>query len=122
MLHYILFECYSTQFFDVALLSFAMLRYLYSDIALHSSHFFCDVALKVFSAFGTGERRGTGCIRERGQGRGGRNSIPFYSDPILRGQTGLGRGAVSKRISWAGRLGATINKPKVHGKLKRNPV
>jgi hypothetical protein len=47
-----------------------------------------------------------------GQGRGGRNSIPFYSNQIYirvaGGRSGLERGAVSGRILRVGRPSARI--------------
>jgi hypothetical protein len=67
---------------------FAMLQYLYSDVALHSLHIFCDIALfEVFRALGTGARWRTGI---------GARWTQFSFDPILfafAGQAGLGMGA-----------------------------
>ena len=82
--------------------------------------------LVCFCALGTGgvvgEQNALGnryrsAVRNRGQGRGGRNSILFYSDLIsihvgkgsgVRSRRVLGRGATSERISRAGCLSARI--------------
>ena len=49
-----------------------MLRYLYSDVALHSLHNFAMLHLKCFVLLGRGRGGGIGRGRGQGQGRGGR--------------------------------------------------
>jgi len=75
---------------------------------------FATLHLSVLCSLGQGRGGGTGCVGEHGQGCGGErrtgrnrhNSIPFCSDPILRGAGGLRRGTVSGRCAHAERPGA----------------
>jgi hypothetical protein len=99
MLQHVFFWCCNTyflmfqyMFFDVALYYFVMLQFLYSNVALHSFYIclWCctwSVSCSWDRGRGGGKQgalgnRDRGTVRNGGQGRGGRNSIPFYSDSI----------------------------------------
>jgi hypothetical protein len=102
------------MFFNVALNIFVMLQYLYSDVALHSFSYVCNVILEVFRAlFWDRARWGTGCVGQQeivacwgAKDRGGFRSIH-------RGWTGSvlfphERGVWEAAYSRVGRPGARI--------------
>jgi hypothetical protein len=120
MLQYYCLRCCSTYFLNIALHIFSMLQYIIFDVALHSFaccsiyvsmlqntvHIFLRYCtLKCFVLLGqrSGGERGAlgngdrGAVGNRGQGHDENNSISFYFDPILQGQTGLGRRVASRR-------------------------